>query len=84
VAGKVDLMPGVDQMDPTPLYDQLAAILRKQIQRGELTPGELLPSESYMQQEYGVSRGTVRRALSILRGEGLVVTITARGTFVAK
>jgi GntR family transcriptional regulator len=84
VAGKVDLMPGVDQMDPTPLYDQLAAILRKQIQGGELSPGELLPSESYMQQEYGVSRGTVRRALSILREEGLVVTITARGTFVAK
>jgi DNA-binding GntR family transcriptional regulator len=77
-------MPGVDQMDPTPLYDQLAGILRKQIKTGELAPGALLPSESYLQEQYGVSRSTVRRALGILRNEKLVVTITARGTFVAR
>ena len=45
-------------------------------------PRALLPSESYMQQHYGVSRGTVRTAVGILRAEGLVVTIGGRGTFV--
>jgi len=47
-----------------------------------LRPRATLPSESYLQQEYGVSRGTVRMAIGILRDEGLVVTIGGRGTFV--
>jgi GntR family transcriptional regulator len=72
----------VDQMDPTPLYEQLASILRRQITSGELRKGDLLPSESYLQQEHQVSRSTVRTALRVLRDEGLVLTITARGTFV--
>ncbi|MDQ2813679.1 MAG: GntR family transcriptional regulator [Actinomycetota bacterium] len=72
----------VDQMDPMPLYVQLANILRGMIESGELGPRAPLPSESYVQQQYGVSRGTVRAAVSILRDEGLVVTIGGRGTFV--
>ena len=72
----------VDHMDPTPLYAQLADILRQMITSGELQPRSLLPSESYLQQEHGVSRGTVRMAMGILREEGLVVTIAGRGTFV--
>jgi len=69
-------------MDPTPLYEQLADILRRMITAGELQPRSPLPSESYLQQEHGVSRGTVRMAMRVLREEGLVVTITGRGTFV--
>lgn len=74
----------VDQLDPTPLYQQLAADLRARVTAGEWKPGELLPSESYLQQEYGLGRSTVRAALALLRDEGLVVTITARGTFVRR
>jgi GntR family transcriptional regulator len=70
----------VSQRDPTPLYEQLAAVLRAQIASGEIT--DMLPSESYLQQQHGVSRGTVRRAIEILVNEGLVFTIRARGTFV--
>jgi GntR family transcriptional regulator len=73
----------VDNMNPTPLYRQLADILREMITSGELEPRSLLPSESHLQQEHGVSRGTVRTAMGILRDEGLVVTISGRGTFVA-
>jgi DNA-binding GntR family transcriptional regulator len=72
----------VDHLDPTPLYEQLAAILRQMIKSGELHPRDPLPSESQLQQEHGVSRGTIRRALDILRDEGLIVTIAGRGTFV--
>jgi GntR family transcriptional regulator len=70
----------VSQRDPTPLHEQLAAILRAQIASGEIT--DMLPSESYLQQQHGVSRGTVRRAIEILVNEGLVFKIRARGTFV--
>jgi GntR family transcriptional regulator len=72
----------VDHLDPTPLYEQLAAVLRQIIQSGELQPRDSLPSESQLQQTYGVSRGTIRRALDILKDEELVVTIAGRGTFV--
>ena len=78
--GYVQLM--VDQLDPTPLKVQLAAALRAVIESGELEPGQPIPSESYLQQEHGVSRGTVREAVAILREQGLVVTIQGRGTFV--
>ncbi len=70
----------VSQRDPTPLHEQLAAVLRAQIASGEIT--DMLPSESYLQQQHGVSRGTVRRAIEILVSEGLVFKIRARGTFV--
>lgn len=72
----------VDHRDPTPLYQQLADILRARIASGELTKDEPLPSESYLQQEHGVSRVTVRKAIDVLRREGLVVTLPQRGTYV--
>jgi DNA-binding GntR family transcriptional regulator len=70
-------------MNPTPLYTQLADILRDMITSGELQPRAPVPSESYLQQEQEVSRGTVRMAVAILRDEGLVITIGGRGTFVS-
>jgi GntR family transcriptional regulator len=72
----------VDHLDPTPLYEQLATILRRDIRSGTYRPRDPIPSESTLQQEHGVARGTVRRALDILRDEGLIITITGRGTFV--
>jgi GntR family transcriptional regulator len=69
-------------MNPTPLYAQLGDILREMITSGQLPPRSPLPSESYLQQEHGISRGTVRMAVGILRDEGLVVTLSGRGTFV--
>ncbi len=74
----------VDHHDPIPVYQQLAAIIRGQIQRGELPPRSALPSESYLQQRYGVSRGTARKAVELLRSEGIVYTVPQRGTYVAE
>lgn len=72
----------VDHLDPTPLWEQLASVLRGMIESGELQPRQPLPSESQLQQEYGVSRGTIRKALDQLRTDNLIVTITGRGTYV--
>jgi GntR family transcriptional regulator len=72
----------VDHLDPTPLWKQLAAVLRQMIESGKLKPRDPLPSESTLQQEYGVSRGTIRKALAELRADDLIVTIAGRGTFV--
>jgi GntR family transcriptional regulator len=67
---------------PAPLYRQLAATLRRQITSGEARPGDRLPSESQLIARFGVSRITVRQALSDLEREGLVERSAGRGTFV--
>ena len=64
-----------------PLYDQLVDILMEKIDH-EYRPGDLLPSERELSERYGLSRTTVRLALSELEQLGLVVRKHGRGTFV--
>jgi len=72
------------QHKKVPLYYQLENILREKIRSGELGEGEQLPTENELIEQYGVSRITVRQALSSLVNEGLVERIPGRGTFVTK
>jgi DNA-binding GntR family transcriptional regulator len=51
---------------------------------GEYRPDDVLPSESEMMEMYGAAKNTVRNALALLREQGLVYTVPAMGTFVAK
>jgi GntR family transcriptional regulator len=74
----------IDRESGRPLYQQLADLLRSKINNGEYPPGKLIPSETYLQQEYGLARDTVRAALDVLREEGLVVTYPGRGTAVVE
>ena len=55
----------IDPLAPTPLYVQLADLLAGMIERDELREGSPLPSESYLQQEHGLARGTVRSAVRL-------------------
>ena len=73
----------VDHGAPEPAYQQLAAILRARIAKGEWRSGPL-PSVKQLQQEYGVGRDTVLHAIDILREEGLVFTVPRRGTYVSR
>ena len=73
----------VDHDAATPLWQQLADILRKQIERGKLPSGRVIPSETTLMQQHGLARGTVRKAIDALAEEGLVVRVQGRGTFVA-
>jgi GntR family transcriptional regulator len=81
--GNDHLVP-VDHRDPTPLYVQLAGVLRAEIAAGKLGPHDPVPSESYLEQEHEVSRSTVRKAIALLRDEGLIYTLPQRGSFVAE
>lgn len=65
-----------------PLYYQLRESLRNMIVQGEYAPGDKLPSEDELGKEFGVSRITVRRALSDLAREGLLERISGKGTTV--
>lgn len=65
-----------------PLYLQLADELREGIAAKKWQPGDLLPSETQLCRDYGVSRGTVVRALETLLREGLAQRRQGVGTFV--
>jgi GntR family transcriptional regulator len=72
----------VDPQSATPVYVQVAEILRSRIESGELLPDRPVPSESQLQQELGIARGTARKAIVLLREQGLVVTVRGRGSYV--
>lgn len=64
-------------------YMRVADDIAARITSGELAAGARLRSERDLATYYGVSYGTVRRAMQVLRDRGLITTIHGRGTFVA-
>jgi DNA-binding GntR family transcriptional regulator len=73
----------LDYDGPDPLWRQVADIVRGQIESGKLPAGRRVPSENTLAQEYGIARGTAKKALDSLVTEGLVRRVQGRGTFVA-
>ncbi|RSS94828.1 GntR family transcriptional regulator [Streptomyces sp. WAC05292] len=64
--------------------DTIADDLRHQITTGNFKAGERLPSEAELATRYAVSTPTLRSALALLQGEGLVEKIHGRGNFVRR
>ena len=73
-----------DKPDFQPLYVQVQALITRRIGDGVWRPGDLLPTEIELAAEYGVSQGTVRKALIALEGEKLIVRRQGVGTYVAR
>jgi len=76
----VETTAGLDRRSPVPLYYQLKEIFRSWITAGKFDSGGRFPSESELQERFGVSRMTVRRALSELVHEGFLVREQGRGS----
>ena len=74
----------LQQQSPIPLYTQIREVLRARILDGTYQPHQQMPSEGDMINLFGVSRITVRQALSDLQNEGLIFRIHGKGTFVSK
>ena len=70
----------LDHDSPVPLFEQLAALLRAQIDAGRIAVR--VPSELTLTQQYGVSRGTAHRAVMILVDAGYARISRGKGTFV--
>lgn len=64
-------------------YQIIADTLRRRIGDGEFSSGRVLPSESDLSESFGASRVTIRRALDVLRDEGLVESRKGFGWLVA-
>ena len=65
------------------LYEQIASLLREEIQQGRFEPTGKLPSEAALCLRFGVSRVTVRQSLAKLEQEGTVARKQGKGTYAA-
>ncbi|MCX6080579.1 MAG: GntR family transcriptional regulator [Chloroflexi bacterium] len=75
-------MPDLERFGPKLIYQQIVDWMRNQISTGSWPEHYRLPSEFDLANDFGVSRGTIRKAINQLTTEGLLVTIHGRGTFV--
>jgi GntR family transcriptional regulator len=73
----------VDFAEDTPLYQQVAAEIRRAIAEGEARPGERMPLAKDLATVLGVNTNTVLRALRQLRDEGMLEFRRGRGITVA-
>src|SRR5437667_6159362 len=73
----------IDRQEPTELFEQVAAEIRRAIADGEAEPGERLPPARDLAAVLGVNGNTVLRALRVLREEGLLEFRRGRGITVA-
>ncbi|MFT3954800.1 MAG: GntR family transcriptional regulator [Piscinibacter sp.] len=67
----------------SPLYQQIKALMVRDLQAGVWGPGEAIPSEIELALRFKVSQGTVRKAIDELATENLLVRRQGKGTFVA-
>jgi len=73
----------IDRQEPTELFEQVAAEIRRAIADGEAKPGERLPPARDLAAVLGVNTNTVLRSLRLLRDEGLLEFRRGRGVTVA-
>jgi GntR family transcriptional regulator len=67
----------------SPLYQQIKQLIMQSLESGEWRPGEAIPSEMELATRYGVSQGTVRKAVDELAQAHHVVRKQGKGTYVA-
>jgi len=78
----LNLNTKIDKKSPSPLYMQIADIIRNKVVGNEWNEGYKLPSEEILCGIFEVSRGTIRKSLSLLIQEGVLIQIHGKGTFV--
>ncbi|MFD7968591.1 GntR family transcriptional regulator [Streptomyces clavifer] len=72
----------IDREGPVPPYRQIADQLRASIADGSIPVGRRIPSLVELEQTYGVARDTLRKAVKVLKDEGLVETVNGMGVYV--
>jgi len=74
-----------DRLTPSyrPLYQQIKEALLSRIVSGDWPPGTYIPSEAALSEEYGVSVGTLRKAVDALASDLVLIRHQGKGTVVA-
>ncbi|WP_436762569.1 GntR family transcriptional regulator [Streptosporangium sp. V21-05] len=71
----------IDWRANQPKWQQVAILIKDRIRKGVYAVDEPVASEHEIVQEFGVARGTARKALQRLREEGVVYAVRGLGTF---
>ncbi len=74
----------LDKSVPIPLYFQLKTLLLEEIKSGKYEVDSLIPTEKEISEMLGISRTTVRQAITELVREGWLYRIKSKGTFIAR
>jgi len=72
----------IDREWDEPVYRQVASILRRQIESGQIEARRPVPSIRTLCQTYGIARTTAAKSLRVLADEGLIRQVAGRGWFV--
>jgi GntR family transcriptional regulator len=72
----------IDRESVVPPWQQLADLLRERITSGEYRPGARIPSAASLSQEFDLAPVTVRKAITQLQRERLLVSRVGWGTYV--
>ncbi len=76
-------MKKIDLSNPAPLYEQIENDIKTRIQNGEYKVGDQIASQNEMAKEYNVSLITVKKALTNLISQGILLGRVGKGTFIA-
>lgn len=77
-------MSTILQDSEVPLYMQVSEWVRGKIYKGELGKGDRIPSENQIMEILQVSRGTVKKGVTMLVNEGLLVQVQGKGTLLKR
>ncbi len=74
----------ISNRDERPIYEQITSQLKKMIISGELKQGQALPSMRALAKDLRISVITTKRAYEELEKDGMIETVTGKGSFVAE
>ena len=67
-----------------PKYLEVVEWVKQQIDTGKLKAGNKIPSENALSNQFGLSRQTVRHAISVLENDEIVYSLRGSGTYISK
>lgn len=72
----------IDKTSDQPIYQQIVEQISHLVEKGVLNPGDKLPTGQEFFDTYGIARGTVKHAYSLLEKDGTITVIQGKGSFI--
>ena len=73
----------LDYQSRAPIYQQIKSKVLEEILLGFLQPDDQLPTVRTLARELGINPNTIQKAYQELEGEGIIYSLTGKGSFVA-